>query len=299
MSETPHLVSVVIPAYNVRDVIDEQLGALAEQDYGGDFEVIVSDNGSTDGLREHLAGHPLRTALKLRCVDAARVRGASHARNVGAAAAEGDFLAFCDADDRVHSSWLRGLSEIGALTDAVSGPVETTSLNAPRIAESRPVRPPDEPYEFPGFLPFFLAGNCGIRRHAWERVGGYDESYTNGSEELDLAWRLQLAGYTIGHSPEAMLAYRLRDSYRAVWRQTVAYSVSQVRLTDEYRPYGLTKPYPLPLVLHAPILIVLLALRNPLLPRRLTQLPRGEWILNAAMLTGRIRGAITYRTWHA
>ncbi|MFD4183941.1 glycosyltransferase family 2 protein, partial [Rhodococcus sp. NPDC058514] len=97
----PTRVSVVIAALNVVDVIDVQLTALAEQEYDGDLEVVVGDNGSTDGLRAHLEGHPLREQLGLRWVDASGARGVSHARNVGVAAATGDFIAFCDADDRV------------------------------------------------------------------------------------------------------------------------------------------------------------------------------------------------------
>ncbi|WFR71785.1 glycosyltransferase family A protein [Prescottella defluvii] len=142
MSRTPALVSVVLPALNATPVIDVQLAALAGQDYPGEFEVIVADNGSTDGLARHLSGHPLAERLRLRRVDAGAAPGAAHARNVGVDAARGDFIVFCDADDQAHPQWLRRLVARAADFDAVSGPVETTTLNSARTAEWTPVNAP-------------------------------------------------------------------------------------------------------------------------------------------------------------
>ena len=81
-------VSVIIPVHNARDVLDEQLRALAHQDYDGPFEVVVSDNGSTDGVREFVQDHALRARLNLKYVDSSGTPGASHARNRGAEAAD-------------------------------------------------------------------------------------------------------------------------------------------------------------------------------------------------------------------
>jgi glycosyltransferase involved in cell wall biosynthesis len=97
---TISLVSVVIPVRNGLPFLDTQLHALADQDYSGDFEVVVSDNGSTDGTRAHV--DRMSFPFPLRCVDSSQVRGVSHARNVGIAAARGEFLAITDHDDAVH-----------------------------------------------------------------------------------------------------------------------------------------------------------------------------------------------------
>ena len=149
-ARSPQLVSVVVPAYNAATVIDVQLAALAAQDYPGPFEVLVSDNGSTDGLRDHVADHPLAEKLRLRYVDASGARGPSHARNLGTAAADGDFIAYCDADDQAHPHWLRELVCRAADFDAVSGPVETSTLTAAASAACTPVNPRDRRTELPG-----------------------------------------------------------------------------------------------------------------------------------------------------
>src|SRR5688500_9296124 len=97
--------SVVVPVRDGAATIGEQLAALAQQDFPGSWEVVVADNGSRDGtadvvrsFRDRLPG--------LRLVDASARPGASHARNAGAAAATGEVLAFCDADDVVDPGWL-------------------------------------------------------------------------------------------------------------------------------------------------------------------------------------------------
>lgn len=291
-AQSPDLVSVIIPAYNAMGVIDVQLTALAEQDYQGTFEVIVSDNGSTDGLAEHLDGHPLRGVLDIRRIDSSATKGAPHARNAGAAAARGEYLVFCDADDMVHPEWLGALVAAGQKYDSVSGPVETTTLNTPKVASWRPVQPPDKPEETPGFLNFGLSGNLGLWRSVFEAVGGFDESLNVG-EDVDITWRIQLAGFTLGHEPKAMVAYRLRDNYRALWRQSFAYGEAGPELYRHYRWYGLrpTKP------LHLLVFALGLVFRNPVVPRFISRLSTGNWIYYTAFAAGRISGSVKYRIW--
>src|SRR5581483_7290203 len=76
--------SVAIPAYNVETVIGEQLASLAAQDFRGEWEVLVSDNGSTDATVARVLEWCGRLP-GLRLVDASQRRGRSPARNIGAA----------------------------------------------------------------------------------------------------------------------------------------------------------------------------------------------------------------------
>src|SRR5690242_355556 len=97
--------SVVIAAFDAQHTLGEQLDALAGQDVGFAFEVLVCDNGSRDAtpalVRRRQEHEPW-----LRLVDASARRGPSAARNIGAGHARGRFLAFCDADDVVGQGWL-------------------------------------------------------------------------------------------------------------------------------------------------------------------------------------------------
>lgn len=291
MPRTPSLVSVVVPAFDARAWIDVQLAALADQDYPGAVEVIVADNGSTDSLAAHLANHPLAERLRLRCVDAGDARGAAHARNVGVAAARGDFLAFCDADDRAHPGWLRALVARAADCDAASGPVEATTLNAPRVAAWTPVNPPEVRSEVPGMFPVAGSCNLGMWRETADAVGLWDNAFRSRGEDADYCLRIQLAGLTFGHEPTAVMAYRLKSSYPQLWRQQYAWGRSDVDLYVKYRDRGHRRRAPA----LAAAMPILLLLRNPLLPQRITGLPAGAWLCYLAGFAGRVTGSARHR----
>src|SRR5207244_3518041 len=91
------LISVIVPVYNAMPMLAEQLEALSKQTYRGPWELIIADNGSSDGSREIAEAWRSRIP-SLRVVDASARRGPATARNVGVEAATGGLLAFCDAD---------------------------------------------------------------------------------------------------------------------------------------------------------------------------------------------------------
>ncbi|WP_037176650.1 glycosyltransferase [Rhodococcus sp. UNC363MFTsu5.1] len=291
--DLPRLVSVIIPAFNCAHLIDTQLTALAEQDYTGTFEVIVSDNGSTDNLPALLTNHPLAARLDLRRVDSAGVSGASHARNVGVEHARGDFLAFCDADDRAHPTWLTEMVVMATTSDAVGGPIETDSLNDPDVAAWLPAPPPNTQAVVPGMYP--VAGSCnfGLWRSVFDAVGPWDESYITGSEDADYCLRLQLAGFGLAHAPKALMGYRIRSSHSEFRKQQSAWAQAQVRLYAQYRDRGARRPPPT----MTPMQLLLLALHNPALPRPIRQLSYGQWLFYAAGIAGRVRGSIRHRVY--
>ena len=102
------LVSVVMPVRNGARYIGEQLTALAAQSYHGPWELVVADNRCTD--RTVSVVERFRSALPVvRLVEASTRVSLNHARNVGAAAAAGELLAFCDADDVADRDWLAAL----------------------------------------------------------------------------------------------------------------------------------------------------------------------------------------------
>ena len=128
----PQNLSIVVPAYNVEAYLLECLASLADRDDVG--EVVVVDDGSTDGTlalaRAFAASQPRVTVLS------EEHRGLSATRNTGVAAAQGEFLAFCDADDRVppgaYDHLLRALgasgSDLGSLLAVAWRPERHLSL---------------------------------------------------------------------------------------------------------------------------------------------------------------------------
>ena len=87
------LVSVIIPTYNRADLVRQALASVAAQTFPG-FEIVVVDDGGTDGTYEVLSAGP-----EFRVLRHPSRRGVSAARNTGIAAARGEWLAFLDSDD--------------------------------------------------------------------------------------------------------------------------------------------------------------------------------------------------------
>src|SRR5689334_1052511 len=124
----PRLISVIIPAYNAAITLGEQLAALKEQVYAGPWEVLVVNNRSTDGTVAVVTRYQV-SMPHLRLVQAFDKQGRSYACNVGARAARGDALIFCDADDVAAPGWLAGLARAIETHEVVAGPVEVDRLN--------------------------------------------------------------------------------------------------------------------------------------------------------------------------
>ncbi|WP_454729807.1 glycosyltransferase [Cellulosimicrobium protaetiae] len=230
-SGVPEL-SVVIAAFDAQDTLDEQLDALAGQDVGFAFEVLVCDNGSRDATPD-LVRRRQEHEPWLRLVDASARRGPSAARNIGAGQARGRFLAFCDADDVVGQGWLVGMHDALQNDEFVTGSWEGDRLNSGNRASVSWTTDPIVTKPFFPWLPGTGAGTMGIRRAVFEAAGGFDESLVTG-EDVDLSWRVQLAGHRLVHHPEIVLHVRKRDGLRAIFRQAYAYGAGDRLLRHRY-----------------------------------------------------------------
>jgi glycosyltransferase involved in cell wall biosynthesis len=227
--------SVVIPTYNAAEVIGSQLEALADQVDAPRFEVVVADNGSTDDLAGIIESWHDRLP-ELRRVDASRGRGVSVARNVGIEHASTDVILICDADDRVSPGWVAALTRSLADHSLASGPVETTQLSG-RSAGWVPI---DEHttglFETWEGRTYGIGCNIGLRREVWSAVGGFDETYPAGAEEVDFAWRASDLGHRFVFVPEALVHYRIRTDLRGVLRQQYNSGRGTATLYNKFRP---------------------------------------------------------------
>lgn len=226
-------VSVVLPVRNAAGTLHEQLTALAAQDYRGWWELVVVDNASTDGSRAVVAAFSERLA-ECRIVPAVGSGNAGRARNVGAGAAKGDLLVFCDADDVADPGWLSAMVAACRRADLVGGALDCTRLS-PAFLDEQPVPLPQQP----DFLPFARSANCAIWRDVLSDVGGWPESFRGGGgEDVDLSWRAQLMGYRLAYAHDARMEYRLRPTVRAVARQKWHYGLTAAPLYRAYRHAG-------------------------------------------------------------
>jgi len=237
MSETrdpgrrsPRSASVIVPVLDGEPILADQLAALAGQnDPGVPWEVIVADNGSRDGTRS-LAHDFAESLPRLRLLDASTRRGSSHARNVGAAAATGELLCFCDADDVVSASWLAAHVAAARRHDFAGGPLDVDRLNTARVRTWRPT-----PRTAAGKSPasFAPSGNMSIWVDVFEKLGGFDEDYLK-SHDVELGQRARIAGFHLGWVPEAVVHYRFRDTLAAMARQAFRAGRAAVQMSLDH-----------------------------------------------------------------
>jgi glycosyltransferase involved in cell wall biosynthesis len=238
----PDLISVVLPIRNGERHLAEQLAALASQTYARAWEVVVVDNGSTDRTAE-IARSWASKLPALRMIDAGTRPGLNRARSVGAAAARGDFLAFCDADDVVDPGWLAELAGAAGTGAIVGGVCDHDHLND---GVWRDWVPPDRGEALPvkhGFLPAASGGNCGMWTSVAREVG-WNEEFVYGSSDIEFSWRAQLAGYRLARAPRAVLHQRLRSNLRGLASQWYGYGRSGPQLYREFRSAGMARPDP-------------------------------------------------------
>lgn len=223
-------VSVLIIVRNGAATILRQLDALAEQVGAPDFEVIIADNGSTDGTSSIVRAwcrNGIGAISGVRLVDASARRGIPYTRNVAAVASRGRLLAWCDSDDRVHPGWVRAYSE-NVTTEVAGGPYFFVDHSGKPISGMTPGGLLPTRY-----LPYFSNCNLAINRRAFMAVGGYDESLPPyGAEDLELCWRLQESGHAIVVIPEASIDYTMsnrRQKLRKEYLAAVGRIASHVR----------------------------------------------------------------------
>jgi glycosyltransferase involved in cell wall biosynthesis len=288
-SDRPLKLSVVIPCLNAAATLGVQLTALAGQSWTGEWEVIVADNGSTDGSQGIVESYRDRLP-DLKLVDASDRPGQAHARNLGAAAASGDAFLFCDADDEVAPGWLAALGRALGQHDFVACRYDNEKLNPVWVRRTHlnPQKDGLTSYDYPPFLPHAGGGGLGVSRRAHEAVRGFDETLP-ALEDTDYCWRLQLTGYQLHFAPEAVVNIRHRGDLGSIYRQGVSYGLHNVLIYERYRSRGMPRLGWLPGLRKWASLL----LRTPLL--LLSREGRARWMWQLGWRVGRIQGCFRYK----
>jgi GT2 family glycosyltransferase len=223
-------ISVVVCTYNGARTIRDCLDGLLQVEYP-DFEVIVVDDGSTDASAAIASEYGYR-------VISTENRGLSNARNTGLEAAAGEIVAYIDDDAHPDPHWLTYLADTFMTTThvGVGGPnipppgdglVADCVANAPgapnhvlladRVAE-----------HIPGC-------NMAFRKGALQAIAGFDPQFRNAGDDVDVCWRLQQRGWTLGFSPAALVWHHRRNSVRAYWKQQQGYGKAEALLESKWR----------------------------------------------------------------
>jgi GT2 family glycosyltransferase len=223
-------ISVVVCSRNGAATIGKCMAGVAALDYP-DFEAIVVDDGSTDATAEIVGEFPgvrlIRTAH----------RGLSAARNAGLAAASGELVAYLDDDARPDPGWLRYLARAFASSShaGIGGPNIPPPMS--RAVAQAIAKAPGGPVHIllTDTLAEHIPGcNMAFRRDALLRIGGFDERFRVAGDDVDVCWRLQEGGETLGFSPAAAVEHRPRTTLRGYWRQQRGYGRAEALLERKW-----------------------------------------------------------------
>ena len=227
MAEQPAaspLVSVIITNFNGLRFLDVCLAALRAQTYPkACTEVILVDDASTDGSVPFVRAH----YPEVQVVQAERNRGFIAGCHAGAGVARGEWLVMLNNDTEVEPGWLAALVDVAG-ANPQAGAIASKMLlfdrrdvlhnagdlmGADGIPRNRGVWQHDLG-QFDGATTVFGAcgGGAAYRRAAWQQTGGFDRHFWMYLEDVDLDWRLHLAGWQVVFAPQARLYHQLSAS---------------------------------------------------------------------------------------
>jgi GT2 family glycosyltransferase len=241
MSSGPLDVSVIIVNHNGVRWLEPCLSAVGAQDRAGEFEVVLVDNGSSDGsielVRERFS--------HVRVHDAGRNLGFAGGNNAGARLARGAYLAFLNNDTVVQPGWLAALKRpleadpsIGLSTSRI------VYFDDPTIVDSAGdgyLRAGGAFKRFHG-QPAASAGEAGdvfgacgaacmIRRGLFDELGGFDEDFFMVYEDVDLSFRARARGYRCVYVPDAIVWHAGSGSLGRLSRSAVFYGQRNLEWT--------------------------------------------------------------------
>ncbi len=219
---TNPLVSVIIPLWNGADYIEQAIQALLAQSYTR-FEILVIDNGSTDGGGDRVSARfAAQEFPQLSVWSQPQNLGFSGGCNVGAAQARGEVLIFLNQDTVVDPQWMKAL--LAALADPTVG-VAGCKIRYPdgRLQHAGGViqwptgqtahlgqhESDDGRWDQAGPVDFVTGAAMALRRAVWDQVGSFDEGFFPGYyEDTDYCLRVRAAGYQIWYEPKASLIHQ-------------------------------------------------------------------------------------------
>jgi GT2 family glycosyltransferase len=222
-------VSVIVCCYNAATTLNECLRSLEKLEYPR-YEVIVVDDGSTDGT------HEIAAKYDFRCIRVPN-SGLSEARNIGIQAAQGEIVAFIDSDAYADPDWLYYM--VAALEEhqgaAVGGPNLAPSQDSftAQCVDQAPGNPTcvlvdnENAEHVPGC-------NMAFRKSAFDAVGLFDAQHRAAGDDVDLCWRLLVAGKKIVYHPSAVVWHHRRSTIRGYLRQQKGYGYAEAHLQRRY-----------------------------------------------------------------
>jgi GT2 family glycosyltransferase len=212
--------TIIIPNFNGQPHLEACLGSLRRQSWV-DFEILLVDNGSTDGSPDYVRSR----FPEVQVVELDRNRGFTGAGNAGWRLALGEHIVLLNNDTEAHSGWLAAIADAFARHPEV-GAIASKMLLFDRrdhfhtagdfyrldgLPGNRGVWQKDSgQFDREEYVFSACGGSAAYRRAMIEEIGFLDDDFFFSCEDVDLSWRAQLAGWRVLYVPSAIVYHKLK-----------------------------------------------------------------------------------------
>ncbi|HLO85016.1 MAG TPA: glycosyltransferase [Nostocaceae cyanobacterium] len=227
------LVSVVVPIYNGEQDLPDLLNCLVSQTYPKEqVEYLLVDNNSSDRTTELLQKTTENSPVNIYPLSENNIQSSYAARNTGIRAAQGEIIAFTDADCRPQPQWLEALIQPFVNPEVVIVAGEIEALPGKTLLEKYADRQETLSQKHTlanKYCPYGQTANLAIRRSIFHQIGLFRPYLTTGGD-ADICWRILKANLgKLEFAPQAVVKHR----HRTTWKE----------LESQWRRYGRSNRY--------------------------------------------------------
>jgi glycosyltransferase involved in cell wall biosynthesis len=227
-------ISVVVPVRDGESTIADCLDAILVTNYPADRrEILVVDNGSTDGTAQLIHSRSVRYLYEPK-------RGVSNARNLGIAESSGEILSFVDADCIVEPQWLTEIAhafenpEVGC----VAGDLQHVAPRTPAERQAARMLGNWQRFAVGSNPPYAITANASFRRDVLDEIGGFDPHMTRAQDvELGLRFR-ERSDRRLAYAEHAVARHRNRSTQLGFFRQQLGWSYGAGLVAAKFESLG-------------------------------------------------------------
>ncbi|MBX9702161.1 MAG: poly-beta-1,6 N-acetyl-D-glucosamine synthase [Acetobacteraceae bacterium] len=245
VDQPPHMphwppISIIVPCYNEGETAAETLGAAAAVDYP-EFEIIAVNDGSRDNTAEVLEALA-RHIPNLRVIHMAANGGKATALNAGALLAKHELLVCIDGDALLDPHALRWIArnfrraDVGGITGNPRIRNRSSILGRLQVGEFSAIVGLIKRAQATYGRLFTVSGViCAFRKRALAEAGWWSSRTI--TDDIDITWRVQLAGWRVTYEPNAVAWILMPETLRGLWKQRLRWAEGGCQMMiDYFRP---------------------------------------------------------------